>query len=188
MKDEHEDIEEGEQDLSEGTQETVEEKPEETEHIEDDYEEAILKREWGRFYGSVIKSLTPDDSEALKKYMKRHNLTFKELILQLIDDVIHPKPMSIAQINEALDQAIALNEKLKKMGIGGINLSPEMVEAVIGKGEGGSDMMSSIFKPMAEAMAEMIKMQMSQMLGQMKAQMKSQMIKSSIQEEENVKQ
>jgi chromosomal replication initiation ATPase DnaA len=176
---------ENEEVLSKGVESKVAEQLEK-EALGEEYEEAIMRREWGRFFGAVLRSLTPEDAEELKKYMKRHNLTFKRLILNLVDDAIHPKPLSVTQISQALDEAMKIQDQMKKLGFGGFNLTPEMVDKIVGEEDkSGSNLMTSVMKPVMETVGEMLKIQLQQMLGNMRTQMKRNVIKESIDESEN---
>jgi len=149
-------------------------------------EESELKREWGRFYGVVIKSLTDDEVAELRKRLKKERKTFKELVLQLIRNWLFPPPMSVQQVTEALNQALMIQDQLKKMGFGGMMFDVNALDKMLG--EKKEDESMNFMKPLMQTLADLMKTQLEMSLAEMKRQMKAKMMQQRLQEVESEEQ
>jgi len=149
-------------------------------------EESELKREWGRFYGVVIKSLTDDEVAELRKRLKKERKTFKELVLQLIRNWLFPPPMSVQQVTDALNQALMIQDQLKKMGFGGMMFDVNALDKMLG--EKKEDESMNFMKPLMQTLADLMKTQLEMSLAEMKRQMKAKMMQQRLQEVESEEQ
>jgi formate-dependent nitrite reductase cytochrome c552 subunit len=149
--------------------------PENTEEITEpiltkEEELMIEKQEWGRLYGAIKRSLSKDDVQLLENRLKTLNLTPKEYILKLVNDDLHPPPMSLQQIADALDQAIQIKQKLDEVNkVLGIRpyIDKELLEDLTKEEKKESpfgDLMSEIMPLIREQIKETVKAQVQKQL------------------------